>query len=197
MSPQDRSPITKTTTSTADDVTSTSVDTATIPPPKGPTYNPELAAALTKYLFDKKPTPTALNNHFFGKKHTLNAETMTSVNGEATQAYRSRIAQMNERLASKPAATRSTNNTVVGDAVAAPAWLPKSAMPKPRKSAIVPRGQHPFGKPKTVTFAPLPGLGQTINGEFVNTPGRYQGYSTRIPHASFVAEYTKPVGEVE
>lgn len=94
MSPQDRSPITKTTTPTTGETTSTSAETTTISPPKGPTYNPELAAALNKFLFDKKPTSTALNNHFFGKKHTPNAETMTPVNGETTQAYRSRIAQM-------------------------------------------------------------------------------------------------------
>ncbi|KAE9969685.1 hypothetical protein BLS_005258 [Venturia inaequalis] len=167
-------------------MTSTSADTTAIPPPKGPTYNPDLAAALDKHIFGKKPLPTTLNTHFFGKEHIPAAEIMTPVDSEENQAYRSRLAQMNQRLASDPAAMASTASTVVNGTAAASAWLPKTAMVKPRKSAIVPRGKHFFGNPMVATHATLEGLGQTVNGEYVNIPGRYQGYGTRIPYASFV-----------
>ncbi|KAE9992844.1 hypothetical protein EG327_007614 [Venturia inaequalis] len=178
-------------------MTSTSADTTAIPPPKGPTYNPDLAAALDKHIFGKKPLPTTLNTHFFGKEHIPAAEIMTPVDSEENQAYRSRLAQMNQRLASDPAAMASTASTVVNGTAAASAWLPKTAMVKPRKSAIVPRGKHFFGNPMVATHATLEGLGQTVNGEYVNIPGRYQGYGTRIPYASFVDQYVKPIEEVE
>ncbi|TID17851.1 hypothetical protein E2P81_ATG10823 [Venturia nashicola] len=122
---------------------------------------------------------------------------MTPSGSGDTQAYHSRLAQLNQRLASEPAATTSSNCPVVSNGTAAPIWLPKTAMAKPRKGAVVPGGKQSLGKSKVATYAPLEGLGQTINGEFVNTPGRYQGYGTRIPYASFVDQYIKPVQEVE
>lgn len=184
-------------TSTAVKITSTSIDTVVFPPPKGPSYNSELAMALNKHLFGKKSTPTALNEHFFGKKHKPIARIMAPVNSGDDQTYRSRLAQMNQRLANKPAATANTTNPVIGDAAAAPNWMPKTAMAKPRKSAVVPNRMHFFSNPRIAKYAPLEGLGQTVNGEFVDTPGRYQGYGTRIPYASFVKQYAQPVQEVE
>lgn len=166
MSPKNTSSITR-------ETTSASAGTATTDPPESFTFNPELAAVLDKHLLGKKSKPAA--------------ESMTPVGSEDTLSYRSRIAGLNERLASP----------MLSDAVAAPAWMPKIAQPKPRRSAIAPGGEHSFGKTKTVTVAPLEGLGQTINGEFIDTPGRYQGYGFRIPYAGFVTNYIKPVQQVE
>ncbi|QDS77816.1 hypothetical protein FKW77_005924 [Venturia effusa] len=167
---------------------------ATTDSPEDSTYNLELAAILNHNLFDRKimPTTTARSDRVFGKAFTSGEKTMAAGSGEEATGYRARLDGLNERLASEAPATTSTANMLVGDSATAPACVPKIAVAKSKKSARV-----GWKLPEMSSYAPLPGLGQTVNGEFVNQPGRYQGYGSRIPYASFVADYVKPTPEVE